>query len=69
VIDKHRRWAALGDFQRQPVNAGEICRNVEIGIIGERDRQSRATEVDLILDSIDGLTKFAIGIVSQFYAS
>src|SRR3970040_1538818 len=45
VIERGQRWidiaaaAALGHFQREPVDAGKIGRNVQIGIIGKRDRQ------------------------------
>ncbi len=60
--------ATSSHFHCELLNAREICVDVEIRIICERDRQGRATEVDLLFPSIDGLAKFAIGIRHQFDA-
>ena len=55
-----------GGFHGQLIDAPEVLGNVEVGIVAQRDRQGRATEVDFSFRSVDGLTKFAVGIVRQF---
>ena len=58
--------AVAGGFHGQLIDAPEILGNVEVGIVAQRDRQGRATEIDFIFRSVDGLTKFVVGIVRQF---
>ena len=50
------------NLPRQLVNPSEIVEDIEIRVISERNRQGRATEIDLVFRSVDGLTKIAIRI-------
>ena len=43
------------DLDGKPIDPIQISRDVELGIIEERDRQSRAAEVDLFFDLAGGL--------------
>ena len=65
TINIRRRAAALSDGHGKFVDLAEARHDVEIGIIWQRDRQGRATEVDDIFRSVDGLTKFAVGVRCQ----
>jgi hypothetical protein len=57
--------AAMDHLDGELIDAGQISGDIEIGIVALGDRQGRATEVDFLIASVDGLTKFAIGILSQ----
>ncbi len=55
----------LRDRHGEFIDLREASLNIEVGIFRQRDRQGRATEVDDRFRSVDGLTKFAVGVSCQ----
>ena len=56
---------ALADLDGQFIDTPEIAGDVEIGIVGERDSQRGAAEIDAFFRPLDSLTKFSVGIGNQ----